>query len=152
MKARIFPLYLISCIFCLVSCKQSPVVFSLQTDEVSKHLQLNSDRTFTYKSKHIKSIVFEEEGTYSTTDSSLILHYNNLSFSYNCYEFPLVNDTFLFVPYKEKIYLVYGNQPNEEQRKAFMVSLEQSIKNHTFNLFEEDSYMEHSGGNLKNIQ
>ncbi|MCL2326980.1 MAG: hypothetical protein FWC39_00550 [Bacteroidetes bacterium] len=146
-----FFFYGISFIFVLAACNrpaQTPVVFSLQTDNVSMTLQLNADKTFSYKTKHIKSVAFNEEGTYTVTDSSVILDYTNPSYSYNCFEIPLDNDTFLLVKYKKTMYLVHANQPSEEHRKIFMKNLMQSIKNHTFNLFEEDLYMPHTGGDL----
>lgn len=142
------------CIIFFAACSrpaQMPIVFSLQTDVVSTTLQLNADSTFNYKTKHIKSVLFNEGGTYTVTDSSVILNYTNPSYSYNCSDIPIVTDTFLFVPYKETIYLVRANQPSEEQRAIFMKNLAQSITNHTFNLFEEDMYLPHTEGNLELI-
>ena len=144
-------------LFCIVffaACSrpaQTPIVFSLQTDVVSKTLQLNADSTFSYKTKHIQGVPFNEEGTYTVTDSSVILNYTNPSYSYNCWEVPIINDTFLFVPYKEIMYLVRANQPSEEQRAIFIKNLTQSINDHTFNLFEEDMYLPHTEGNLELI-
>jgi len=150
-------LFIVHCSLFIVLCSlfiacnrtaQMPVVFSLQTDNVSMTLQLNADKTFNFKNKHSKSIAFHEEGTYTLTGSNVILDYANPSYSYKCADIPLVNDTFLFVTYKESLYLVHANQPNEEQRKIFIKNLEQSIKDHTFNIFEEDLYMMHTGGDL----
>ncbi|MDR1761180.1 MAG: hypothetical protein LBR55_01895 [Bacteroidales bacterium] len=145
-----------SIIFALVfdACSrpaQTPIVFSLQTDDVSMILQLDTNKTFSYKTKHTKSIAFNESGTYSITDSSLVLKYNNPSYTYNCFEIPLVNDTFVFVKYKEVLYLVHSNQPNAEQKTAFMTALAQSINNHTFNLFENDFNLPYSSGNVELI-
>lgn len=144
-------LFPIMCIALLAACSrpaQSPIVFSLQTEEVSMTLQLDTNRTFSFKNKHIKSILFHEEGTYTLTDSSVILYYNNPSYSYNCYDFPTTNDTFLFVPYKEHIYLVRSNQPTAEKSRAFMKELKRSLHDHTFNLFEGDYNLPYVSGNL----
>lgn len=131
---------------------QSPIVFSLQTNEVSMTLQLDTNGTFVQKNKHEKSIQFHEEGTYTLTDSSVVLHYNNPSYSYNCFDVPITaTDTFLFINYKQQTYLVRSSQPTAESSRAFMQQLKQSLQNNTFNLFENDYNLPHSSGNLQLI-
>ncbi|MDR2962608.1 MAG: hypothetical protein LBU90_03070 [Bacteroidales bacterium] len=132
--------------------KTTPVVFALQRDEVSIRLQLNHDSTFDYKAHHERGVAFHEAGRFTTTDTTLILKYTNPSYSYNCFTVPLENDTFLFVTYKEQLYLVHSNQPSEEQRSIFLCNLQKSIENHTFNLFEEDLYLPLTEGDIRTLR
>jgi|GEM_PF-5988599 hypothetical protein len=93
-------LYIIGC-----SNNDNPIVFSKITDDSKIILTLDTNKTFTFTARHVKGAAFDESGTYTINDSTIILQYNNKEYSYNCYTIPLPNDTMLFGHYNNTILL-----------------------------------------------
>lgn len=119
MKYFLITLIIIS----IISCRSKESISFVQENTVEKtEIILNQNNTFLYKARALqtkKAVDFIQEGTFILQDSLLILDFTYDSYTYECYEIPLPNDTFLVSTFNNTVFLFKLHSFYKERSKPF---------------------------------
>ncbi len=128
------------------SCSQKELVFEKTSAESAIQLTLVNDTSFEYSAKSPIGARFLEVGTYKLQDTFLILNFKNSGFSYECFDMPLNNDTFLIVNHNQNIALfpiqkTIANVPKKFSYKEMVYSLQEIYKNGKIQLLIDNNFL-----------